>query len=93
MCLCRRVGVLSAAVSLATHLGDEDTAQALFDTALTYWKNFSSVHTYSHLVIEAARYKLAHNFPVEAAKLLQELHSLSPNDMKVSTHVNNISYE
>lgn len=82
--MCRRVGVLSAAVSLATGLGQVDKAQQLLDEALIYWRQTPSSATCQQLIMETARYKLAHNHPMEAAKLLQELHKTDPDNIKVS---------
>ncbi len=82
--MCRRVGVLSAAVSLATALGEVDTAIQLLDTALIHWRQSLSTDTCQQLIMETARYKLAHNRPIEAAKLLEELHKTAPHDIKVS---------
>ncbi len=73
---------MSGAVGLASSLGHTHTAIGVLDTALSVWRKLGGP-TLHQLMLETATYKLSHSLPSEAATVLEELHTLTPHDIKV----------
>lgn len=85
--LSRYLGVVSGLVSLFTGLADVDSAVGVLDPAVTFWlkqpKSPSNIDNARQVMVENARYKLAHSRPEAAAKVLEKIVSESPNDLRV----------
>ena len=86
--LSRNLGAVSVLVSLYTSAGDIDSAIGVLDLAVTYWlkqpKTAATNNSITHQVMmENARYKLQHSRPEAAAKVLEEIRSGSPKDLRV----------
>lgn len=85
--LSRHLGAISVLVSLYTGAGDVDSAVGVLDPAVTYWheqpRTAANSSITRQVMVENARYKLQHSRPEAAAKVLEEIRSVSPKDLQV----------
>ena len=85
--LSKYLGALSTLVSLYTSAGDVESAVSVLDPAVSFWlkqpKTPSNNATTRQVMVENARYKLAHSQPTAAAQVLERLRADSPKDLRV----------
>lgn len=76
-------GIVSALVTLYQSLENKDSATAVLQSAITWYrKNDPKSYALSIYIREAARIELKNGHPQEAAKLLEELRKDHPSDLK-----------
>ncbi|KAK3710774.1 hypothetical protein QZH41_016760, partial [Actinostola sp. cb2023] len=83
--LCHRPGIVSALVTLHTHLGNIDTAIAVLDSGVTFAQENKGALTQSEIISlmrENVAYKLTHGRAKEAVQMLERLHREDPHNMK-----------